>query len=331
MGDSVSIGLDGSPNPQLGTRIAAELTAAIDPPSDPAESAANGARELHWDARQRDLDFIYVGAPKSASTWLFEVLRKHPGAYVLPSKSSGFFETDTAGPVDLYRALLAPAPAMSRVGEIAHDAYLYPGSARRLREAFPQVRIIACLREPGDLAASILKWWATHTRRFGNAVSEMTRHPHFRRQMDYAECLRPFFAEFPAEQIKILFFDDLVNDALRFYGEVCEFIGLDCTFETAKLSTMVNGARSARIPALTKAIYALGGVGRRLGLGTYVERAKRARLLGTLLYSGQAAPAVPEIAQAALRERSLAQSRLASLEQLIGRPVPASWREADAQ
>ncbi len=318
-------------DPRLRARIAAQLARAITWRSDRAEAAANSAREIQRKVHQRNLDFIYVGAPKSASTWLFQVLRKHPGAYVLPSKSSGFFETESARSIELYQALFEPAPAISSIGEIAHDAYLYPSTAKRLREAFPEVRIIACLREPGDLAESILKWWTTHTRRFGNDVSEMIRHPHFRRQMDYTQCLEPFFVEFPVEQIKILFFDDLVNDPLRFYGEVCDFIGLDCTFETAELARVVNGARSARVPALTRAIYTLGGMSRRLGLGSYVERAKRARLVEALLYSDQAAPVVPAIGQAALRERHFAQSRLASLEQLIGRDVPASWREADGQ
>ena len=301
---------------------------APSPPSDRAQAKESRARRH---SSQRDLDFIYVGAPKSASSWLFEILRAHPGAYVVPSKSSGFFETDEERPLARYRALLDPAPATARIGEIAHDAYLYPGTARRLRETFPNVRIIACLREPGDLAQSILRWWCTHTARFGNNVSEMTSHQHFRRQMDYRLCLEPFFAEFPADQIKILFFDDLVTDAPGLYEEVCGFIGLDPALKTSKLSIVVNRSRQARVAGLTKMFYALGGVSRRLGFGKLVEQAKRAPLVEALLYSGGPAQTSPAIARAGLRERALARASLASLEKLIGRRVPASWRDAGSQ
>ena len=39
-------------------------------------------------------NFIYVGAPKSGSTWLFEALKEHPQVYVAPEKSTTYFEED---------------------------------------------------------------------------------------------------------------------------------------------------------------------------------------------------------------------------------------------
>ena len=259
----------------------------------------------------RDLDFIYVGAPKAGSTWLFEALRGHPAAYILPSKSSGFFETENPRPLDCYRALIDKAPAGVKVGEIAHDAYVYSATASRLRAAFPGVRVLVCLREPGDFAESTLRWWSTHTRRFGSEVEEMTRHPHFRRHMDYQACLAPFFAEFPADQIKILFFDDLLADPRQFHSEVCQFIGLAPTIERANLTGVVNGSHRARMPALTRSAYALGGIARRLGLGKLVERAKHAPVVESLLYSGAPSPANRAIIEASDRERALARENFA--------------------
>jgi hypothetical protein len=277
---------------------------------------------------QRDLDFIYVGTPKSGSTWLFEALREHPKAYVLPSKSSGFFETENPGPLDDYRSLLGQAPEDAKVGEIAHDAWLYPATAARLRDAFPSVRILVCLREPGDFAASMLQWWSTHTERFGSDVEQMTRDAGFRHRMDYAGCLAPFVDAFPSEQLKVMFFDELAQNPSAFLREICDFIGIDPGFKPAVLETVVNKARPPRIPALTKAVYEIGGASRRLGMGKLVEQAKRTPWIETLLYSSDAARIGPAISDAAKRERTIAQIAIPELEQLIGRVVPAAWREA---
>lgn len=276
----------------------------------------------------RDLDFIYVGAPKSGSSWLFEALREHPGAYLVPSKSSGFFETDTPGSLEQYRALFDPANAGQKCGEIAHDAYLWPDTAWRLHDAFPDARILACLREPGDFAISTLSWWKTHTDRFGSDVTAMATDPGFRSRMDYVGCLKPFFDAFPPEQVKVLFFDELVADPAHFYRELCVFLGLDPAFRPSVLRKIVNRARSPRFAAVTKAIYALGGAFRRFGLGGLVERVKRVGVIDAMLYDEDRANTSLDIAEAAWRERQLARGHLETLERLIGRSVPSSWRQA---
>ena len=149
--------------------------------------------------------------------------------------------------------------------------------------------------------------------------------------MDYQACLEPFFAEFPKDQIRVLFFDDLLLDPRKFYSEVCQFIGLDPAIERPSLTGVVNGSHPARMPALTRSAYALGGVGRRLGLGKVVEFAKHAAVVKSLLYSGAPAPANPAILEASRRERALARENFASLEQLVGRNLPIGWREAAAR
>lgn len=274
----------------------------------------------------RDLDFIFVGTPKSGSTWLFDTLREHPEASLLASKSSGFFETHKPGSLDDYRTLLERECKNRVIGEIAHDAYLYPDTAARLRVAFPKVRIFICLREPGDFAESILKWWRTHTDRFGGSVAEMEAHPFFRRQTDYVGSLAPFFQLFPKGQVRTFFFDELSEDPARFYREVCGFIGIDPNFVPVSLRTIVNPARAPRVRGLTKIAYGAGGLARQLGLGALVESAKRSRAVARLIYSG-AAPIDPEIRAAAIRVRARLSTQISCLEEIIGRPVPTAWGE----
>lgn len=278
----------------------------------------------------RDLDFIYVGLPKAGSTWLFDVLREHPDVRMLASKSSKFFETDLPGSLDEYRDLLGQMKPDGKAGEISHDAYMYESTAPRLREAFPSVRILACLREPGDFARSVLTWWTTHTREFGHSPQEMASHPQFRAATDPLARLEPFYRLFPREQIKVMLFDDLVADPDGFYGEICDFLGLSEAYRPAGLTKVVNKARPPRYPLLTRAIYRSGDVFRTAGFGALVERAKRSTALDMLLYapSSSGRGADREILREVEEVRKAVRPSLRQLERLIDRPIPPTWWEA---
>ncbi len=273
------------------------------------------------------LEFIYIGVPKAGSTWLFEALRHHPDVRLFPSKASKFFETETPGPVSEYRKQLDRLPAGGKIGEISHDAYLYPHNARILRESFPGVRILICLREPGDFAQSLVRWLQAHTGEYGGDAKTMMEHPRLRAWMDFLGGLKNFYDEFPPGQIKVVFFEDLKSDPRRFYEDVCSHIGVTAACDPETLERIVNPARAPRIPLLTHAVFHIGGLTRKLGFGKLVEDAKRWRLLEAILYSSRDATD-PSVAEVALRERERARTMLDQLEAMIGRELPPRWREA---
>ena len=275
----------------------------------------------------RPLDFIYIGTPKAGSTWLFEALRTHPDARLFPSKASKFFETDEPGSISDYQAQLDQFEAGGKVGEISHDAYLFAHNASLLRKHYPDVKIIVCLREPGDFAKSMLLWIKTHTHMYGDDAQSMTAHPRLRRALDFVGQLKPFYDAFPSEQIKIVFFEDLQSDPRRFYNDICDHIGVSSSFEPEGLTRVVNPARAARFMPFTHAVFDIGVLMRKIGFGGLVEAAKRFKPLEALLYKPHenVDPAVLKSAEA---ERARARALFEPLESLIGRELPQSWREA---
>ncbi len=276
---------------------------------------------------QRDLDFIYIGQPKSGSTWLFEALRTHSEVRLLPSKSSKYFETDERLDLRPYRELLSQLPDGGLVGEISHDSYMYTSTAERLYEAFPKVKIIVCLREPGAFAQSVLQWWSTHTKKFGDTPEEMRRHPHFRAAMDYEGGLKRYLDRFPAEQIHVVFFDQLKSDPVGFYASICDFLGVGKEKSAEELTRVVNKARPPRIPSITRTIYEAGDVFRRAGMGNFVEAVKRSETVQTVLYAPER-PVDKAIIEAAAAEREALADRLNELEALLPGPLPLGWRQA---
>lgn len=273
------------------------------------------------------LDFIYIGTPKAGSTWLFEALRHHPEVQLFESKASKYFERDKPAPVDEYYVELANFTGTGKVGEISHDAYLYPHNARLLRQHFPEVKILFCLREPGDFARSLTLWLRTHTREYGDSAIDMLKHAKLRRWMDYANGIAPFLETFPREQIKIAYFDDFKSDPVAFYRDICGHIGVDPNWQPENLREIINPARAPRYEYFTEAVYKVAQFVRAAGFGALVERAKRSPTLEAALYEpGKTVDIGQNVA--ALQERARAKGMLDRLELLLDEEVPASWRVA---
>jgi len=273
-------------------------------------------------------NFIYVGAPKSGSSWLFRALSEHPNVFVSREKSTTFFETDELGPLEDYLAKFADTGGASAIGEIAHDTFLNRKAARRIRAAFPDMRILCCLREPGDFASSAIQWWSAHTAQYGETAAEMLAHERLTRLLDYPGLMAPFFEFFPQAQIKVLFFDELKADPERFLAEILEFLEVEADFRPKVLDQVVNRASRARFRRLTHLAYGTGGALRRLGFGQFVEYTKQRPIVERLLY---APPETDSWATAAVRDAGIsaaAQPKLDALEAIIGRPVPPAWRSA---
>ena len=128
-----------------------------------------GSAELSATARgsqRRAPDFFIVGHPKSGTTALYEMLRRHPQIFMPELKEPSFFGSEPAqspGPgsagqrdrLEEYLSLFDAAGPDQRFGE-ATPSYLKSGTAAsRIAELQPDARIIAILREPASFLRSL--------------------------------------------------------------------------------------------------------------------------------------------------------------------------------
>lgn len=277
-------------------------------------------------ALRRGPRFLYAGAPRAGSTWLYRALRAHPGVHVPEAKGLNFFDCHYTRGLNWYLAQFATARPGQVLGEFSHDVYAHPDAARRIAHDLPEMRVILSLREPGDLARSIIEWWLTHTRRFGHTPAQMAAHPHFAALLDYRGAVERFLEELPREQLLVVFFDEIRNDPAELLARVYGFLGVESEFRPETLRDRVNPTRQARLPKLTRTAYAIGGLTRRVGGDALVERIKRWSPVEKALYRPSPdAAAVPPALVEAVRARALVD--LPQLEGLIGRPVPSEWRQ----
>lgn len=197
-----------------------------------------------------ELDFIGIGAGKSATTWIYRCLQEHPGIYLLPKdnkKSNYFLNSEKSKEEEKeYRYFLNIAEPGQVVGEF-NNFYMRKGEkvAERIRRHNPKVKLLACLRNPVDRAYSAYTHHYTLTgkeekslKSVANELRETIIKPGF-----YYKNLKKFFDRFPRENILILIYDDIEKDPIKFIQEIYDFLGVDSSFIPEKSQTKIASGK----------------------------------------------------------------------------------------
>ncbi len=107
------------------------------------------------------LDFLVIGAQKSATTWLFDCLQCHPQLQ-LPAKKreveylgGDLYQNNGA---DWYFSLLGEPQPNKKLGDVSVEYIYDPRSAEVVHHYAPKVKMILSLREPVSRAISAYYW-----------------------------------------------------------------------------------------------------------------------------------------------------------------------------
>jgi hypothetical protein len=234
-------------------------------------------------------DFFVVGHPKSGTTAMHQMLKVHPEIH-LPDRKEPWFlaeelhERTPPRPEGTPRTLSEYAEwfAGAREGQLVGDAtafYLWSRSAAaNIAEINPDARIVAILREPASFLHSLhLQQLETYVetetdlarameledeRRAGRSLP---RHTYFPQMLLYSDFIRyvaqleRFHAVLPAEQIKVVIYDDFRAENERTVREVCSFLGVEQSVPVQALEA--NPTVRPRSQALNELVHAVG-VGR---------------------------------------------------------------------
>lgn len=214
--------------------------------------------------------FFIVGAPKSGTTALDSYLADHPMIHMARPKEPHYFATDlpryrdVSTEADYIR--LFDGQTQKRIGGDASVFYLYSKEAIRLIRQFdPGAKLILMLRNPVEIAHSFHSqllfggdediesfadaWNAIAARKAGDRIP---RHCRARELLYYDEIallgsqLERVLAEFPREQVHLIFFEDFAADAGHEYRRVLKFLGVPDDGRTD--FPRVNANRRHRMP-----------------------------------------------------------------------------------
>ena len=239
------------------------------------------------------LDFLGIGAPKAGTTSLHEYLRTHPELFLPEVKEQPFFTVDRAyeeGWDSFARVAFHGAPPGRRYGKITphymggpvawSDATAAAAggeaasavTARRIAEQFPDVKLIAMLRDPVERAIS--SYWQTtvlgdDARSLDDALAEELTpealeaararpadgHQHVVAG-EYGRILADYLRLFPREQLFVGSMAVLEREPLELLRGVYRFLGVD----------------DSHVPPNLGVRYQVRGTGRRIPLLAAVPR-----------------------------------------------------------
>ena len=216
-------------------------------------------------------DFFIVGNPKSGTTALYEMLRRHPQIFMPALKEPHFFAAEELPPNSLprtleeYLALFAAARPNQRAGEASPSYLRSPVAAGRIAQLAPAARIVAILREPASFVRSLhMQYLQDHVEterdlRRAIAQEEIVRDGRtvlrYSERVRYVEQLRRFHELFGRDRVLVLIYDDFRADNEATVRRVLRFLEVDDGVAISPLEANPTvRMRSVRLARLTLAV-----------------------------------------------------------------------------
>ncbi|CDO59067.1 Sulfotransferase, Family St1 subfamily 1 [Candidatus Phaeomarinobacter ectocarpi] len=197
-------------------------------------------------------NLLGIGAPKSATTWLSNVLDAHPQVFMPTRKELNALHYENfADRFDEYPAYFSGCGDELIRCDFSVRYMASPRAHLHAKTVIPHTRIVAILRDPVSQIQS--HYWHLLRQNFHQAVPLVTR-PSVLEAIEqypdlllepalYAKHLKRWFAEFPVDQFFIRCHEDVTERRQATLDELAQFLGID-TFESTHL--VAAGKRNAR-------------------------------------------------------------------------------------
>jgi len=223
-------------------------------------------------------NFLLIGTQKGGTTSLYSYLKQHPQVYMSPLKEPLYFMTSgmddapssTVNDLNTYKKLFEGVTNEKAIGEASTTYLACPWTPKLIKETIPDVKMIAVLRNPVDRAWShylmhAAKGHPMFSADFAKAIQETKV---YRRAGEtwkfgyismgmYYEQLQRYYSIFEREQIKIIFYQDILDDIQGVLRSIFSFLGIDNSFIT-DTSQRKNVSQVTRSTKLDRIIYGQG-------------------------------------------------------------------------
>ncbi len=223
------------------------------------------------------LDFIIIGAQKSATTSLYRLLQKHPHIHMPLDKEAPFFSQECLfdrGWESFTNGYFSGASEEKLWGTATPQYMGDYRSADRIYSAMPDTKLIAILRNPIDRAFSHFTMSVRRNmehRSFSNMVDDLLREnalAHGRKSLppdhssgydngsgdihhylvwgEYGRILDEYLKTFRRDQLLVLFMEDFKREPEISIDKIMEFLALDRDFKPQNLGKVYHQGGSSQ-------------------------------------------------------------------------------------
>jgi len=188
-------------------------------------------------------DFIIAGPQKCATTWLYECLREHPEVLLPDTDSVHYFDMHYSRGEGWYRDHFGSYDGEAMVGEETPSYIRDDMAPKRISRTIPDAKILFVLRNPVDRAFS--HYWHEKSKdkmsfEFSEVFENYDLYNDWVVPGLYNRHIERYLEHIPSENLKLLFFDDLVDNDWAYLQDVYEFLDVDPTYQPSVLDSKVN-------------------------------------------------------------------------------------------
>ena len=275
-------------------------------------------------------NFLYIGPDKAGSSWLHEVLIRHPEIFLTPAKDLYFFDRYFDRGASWYQQQFRDSrPHHDVVGEVCQDYLFHPEAAERINEVLGPVKLMVTLREPAQRAFSSYLYMLKQGQQPGTFREALAARPELIEHGRYGSGLRRFLRYNDPQAVHVALFDDLVEEPQVFVDGVLAFLGVSAF-------TLDESLLAARLPASQARSVVLARLARRAADwvrehdgARAVGAVKRSSVTQKLLYRPLSRP--PQLsADDAAYVRSVLEAEIAEVEETFGVQLRRRWGWAGA-
>lgn len=242
------------------------------------------------------LAFIGIGPQRTASTWLYEMMSRHPSiAFPAGVKETKFFDERFDKGFGWYEKHFAgSAPSQVR-GEIGPTYFDDPAARARLKRAYPDLKVIVNLRNPVDRAFSAYRLELTKGRVSGGFQEAAARQPRIITAGHYATHCPQWEADFGRDRVLYLLQEDIRSNPQDVLDRVYDFVGVPRVPLPSIVDENFSATHVPRYPTLARLFSTTASFLRSNRLHWLVNLGKRAGLKRVYAGGGAADALTPEL------------------------------------
>lgn len=278
----------------------------------------------------RDPDFIGIGPPKCATSWLDQVLRTHPGIFMPKDRKEVFFFTKYYNRgTDWYRGIFADAGAEQICGEISPSYIRKSGgiAIERIAQYKSDIKLVAIFRHPLDRAFSLYAMNRENAKYSYDFSEALDRHERLHEGSNYSAHLEKLMHHFDPAQLHIMIYEELFADhaeTLQHLDALAQFLGVEAgQMDPMAISGPVRKMRGEpRFPRLVSCMNRVQTAMKDANMDWLIQLLRKGELDRRLLYRNTHSALKPDDQE----YRQLAQRfepDIQAVEDYLGRRIPA--------
>ena len=187
-------------------------------------------------AKLRFPDFIGIGAPKCATTFISELLMQHPNIYMPPYfKELHYFDKNFHRGSKWYKSFFKNVPENILCGEFTPSYMRLNDFSNKVIKLNPNVKLIACLRDPVKRSLSHFNFTNRgnyNIESFKNFIEDESNN--FLDIGLYGKQLKNILSVIPRDKIHVILFEDFIENSNKVIQNLFEFLEVDQFLITEK-------------------------------------------------------------------------------------------------